>query len=158
MNADPCVGYGEQNPAHLNATESYREELKFDHCPEQAHDCLTAWNGTYASAEWDLDVVKSGIYEIKLQYSCPASDAGARIPFQCGETVLCGTTVGGQVENILLPHRGEEEHGKYVNRNWTTMTPESIELKKSRQQLRIFATTKPGNRMIDLKSITLKRK
>ncbi len=152
------VGYPEQNPVELNAVESYPEGLKFDHGPGFAHDWLTGWESTKSKTEWDIDVVRSGKYEVELQYLCPQSDAGAKIGIRSGDSVVYGITVGGNLAHIPLPSRDREEHGKYINRHWSTLRPGTLHLEKGRQRLSVFAVTKPGKLVVELKSVFLKRK
>ncbi len=152
------VGHAEQNPAVLEAVESYPEGLQFHHGPGFAHDWLTNWENTESKTEWDIDVVKSGEYEVELQYLSSESDAGAKIGLRCGDSVVYGITEGGNLTHIPLPHRDKEENKKYINRNWSVLRPGILHLEKGRQRLRVFATTKPGEKVVELKSVSLKFK
>ena len=152
------VGHYEQNPVVLNATESYPTGLRFHHGPGFAHDWLTDWKDIDARAEWDVDVVLSGEYEVQLEYLCPEGDAGAEINICCGDRTVFGVTVSGSTVAIALPHRAPGEQKKYINRNWSTLRLGTLKLTMGRHRITVVATTKPGANVIDLKAVSLLRR
>ncbi len=149
------VGYDEQNPVVLNASDGEPDKLNYHHGPGFAHDWLVGWTTTDASASWEIDVVEAGMYQVELQYLCPEADAGSRIKVRCGKSVVDAITTGKTISDLPLSHRDEDEHGKYINRDWSTLRPGVLQLQKGRQRLKVFATSKPGETVMELKSVVL---
>ncbi len=86
------VGYAEENPAVLTATQAKLEgQVRYFQGAGWAHDWASGWTAVGDGMSWDLDVVKPGEYEIQLTVLCPPEAVGTRLSVQVGavEAVEC---------------------------------------------------------------------
>lgn len=121
-----------------------------------ANDWIANWTSTDAYPYWELDVVRSGLYEISLMYVCPREDVGSRIRVEVGSQSLEGV--------VRLPHDPQplpspdrvprkEVHEKV----WATLTVGKLELGNARTRLCVKAIAKPGKAVMDLKAVHVRR-
>jgi hypothetical protein len=59
------------------------------------------------------------------------------------------------VKPIPLPHRDEDGHKKYQDRDWATLRLGTFNLPKGPLQLTIEALSKPGGQVMDFKHVRL---
>ena len=63
------LGYCEENPVLFPAHQAFLDgNVRFRGRYGFAHDWVTGWTGTEARVAWELDVVRSGWYEVTLSY------------------------------------------------------------------------------------------
>jgi arylsulfatase A len=148
------VGYAEENPVELPVPQSrFTGGLRYSgRSPNNAW--LTNWTNLEATVEWELDVAQAGKYEVSLQYLCPKA-AGARVQISAagGATeVMLRETSGRQIESPdRLPRTQVYEMG------WATLPAGVITLPQGKSKLTVRALAKPGEVVMDLKSVALKR-
>jgi arylsulfatase A len=153
------IGYAEENPVTVNAPQAFLSgNLRFDHGPGFAHDWITDWSDTTAAIEFDLDVVRSGSYDIAIQYATkkPAGETRLRIP-GLKTRPLFARLSPQQAPVIPLPHRDERSRERYVNRQWPTRSLLTIELPKGRVRLRLQAADLPDGQSLDFKGLRINR-
>jgi len=153
------VGYDEENPVELHAPQAFFDgKIHFYAGPGFANDWLTAWIATTDKVWFDLDVVKSGTYEVCLRQLCPKENAGAKVRVSIGDAKLEGVIPGGPVKVIPLPHRVPQGKGNvYENREWSLLKLGQLTLSKGPARLTIEAVSNPGGTIMDLKGVVLKR-
>ena len=78
------VGHAEENPVWLPATRAkLNGGLKYFGMHGYAHDWATGWSST-ASAEWEVDVVRDGVYQVQALYLSERAGIRARLVVQAG--------------------------------------------------------------------------
>lgn len=151
------VGHVEHNPVELHAPQAYYDSpLKFANGPGFANDWLTGWTDSSAKIWWEIDVLRSGNYEVELTYGCPPADAGSRIRVGDNNSSVEFVVPAAEAKEISLPHRDEAGKLRYRNREWTTLVVGTLKLRKGPQKLVLDPLAVPGSQVMDLKQIRLK--
>jgi arylsulfatase A len=115
---------------------------------------LTGWTNPAAIIEWELEVVRGGNYEVGLQYLC-AEQAGARVRL---------SAAGAQVDASLRPTASRQiaspdrvPRAEVYEMEWASLRAGTLRLPRGKTKLTLRALAKPGEAVLDLKAITLKR-
>ncbi|MEZ6129273.1 MAG: neutral/alkaline non-lysosomal ceramidase N-terminal domain-containing protein [Planctomycetaceae bacterium] len=116
------------------AAEIYGPNLIF----EAKHENLGWWTSTDDYAVWNIDVPKSGHWTVQFEYACDNSTAGNALKLSTGTRLL----------TVRVPGSGTWD-------DYTTWTAGKIDLGGGRRQFILTAPEKPGNALIDLKTIRL---
>lgn len=149
------VGHAEENPVELPVPQSqFTGGLRYSgRHPNNAW--LTNWTSLEAAVEWELDVAHGGRYELGLQYLCPKNSAGSRVRISVGESateVILRETSSQQIKSPDRVPRTE-----VYEMDWATLRAGNLTLPPGRTKLTVQALAKPGEVVMDLKSIRLKR-
>ncbi|MEX2176829.1 MAG: arylsulfatase [Pirellulaceae bacterium] len=154
------IGHPQENPVTLHAPQAYfaGSNLKFNSGPGYANDWLTGWNDPQGVVWFEIDVVREGTYDLALEYSCPAADAGSEVLVSIGDWRTEVTVPAAEPQNIKLPHRDQAGHAKYQSRQWSKLPIGAVKLEAGRAKLAIQATSIPGNQALDLKGVVLERR
>jgi arylsulfatase A-like enzyme len=153
------IGHPEENPVTLHAPQAYFDgSLKFYAGPGYAHDWLTGWSDGSSKVWFDLDIVRQGTYEVTLRFTCPVADAGSRVKVSIGETAHEVAVPTFEPRNLPLPHRDDEGHARYVNRNWGELPVGKFMLGNGPTRLTIQPLAKSGATVMDLKEVVLELK
>jgi len=149
------VGHAEENPVELPVPQAqFTGGLRFSgRHPNNAW--LTNWRGLEAAAEWELDVARGGRYAISLEYLCPQADAGARVQVSAAGTATATTVRATTRRQIKSPDRVPRT--EVYEMDWATLPAGVLTLPQGRTKLTVRALTMPGNAVMDLKSVALKR-
>jgi arylsulfatase A len=149
------VGYAEENPVELPVPQArFSEPLRFS--GKHANNAwLTNWTSTDARVIWKLDVVRRGSYSVTLSYLCREADAGARIRVMAGDAKVEAVTRATSIRLVPSPDRvvREEVH----EMEWHELPVGRVTLEKGDALLTVDALTKPGNEVMQLKAVRLKR-
>jgi arylsulfatase A len=152
------VGHAEEDPVTLHAPQAYFSgSLRFFAGPGYAHDWLTGWTDAASKIWFEIDVVRAGEYAVELRYACPATDAGAKILVTAGDAKLEAAVPAAEAPVVPVPHRDQTGHGKYVNRQWGSLPLGRLALPAGRNAITIQALTCPGQQVLELKEIVLRR-
>ena len=116
---------------------------------------LVGWDTSDAKAEWQLEVVRGGKYEVRLQYLCLDKQAGSTVRVSLGGTDLDATVTGTPIKQVPSPDRVPRE--EVYEMEWHTLTAGVVELKPGRTVLRIQPTKVPNGPALELKGVVLTR-
>ena len=121
-----------------------------------ANDWITNWTDIRAYAWWDVKVVDSGRFEITLMYICKAGDIGAKVRVEIGDQKADGiVTHAHDPEPVYSPDRVPREEA--FEKVWAPLKLGTVDLKPGPTKLVVRALTRPGEMVLDLKAIHLKR-
>lgn len=119
---------------------------------------FTNWMQVDDAITWDVDVVRTGEYEVTVFYTCAEGDQGAGIELSAGS----GGRTEARVTEVYDPplfdkslERMAESH--YFVKDFKPLSLGTLSLSKGRTILRLGATEIPGNEAIDVHSIELHR-
>ena len=148
------VGHPEEDPVvltphHARASgglrflgfRGLRMERVGPHPTGVAGDWISDWKDLEDTAAWQVDVQRSGVYEVALRVRCPARDAGSRVRVAIGEA-----TVEGQVPEAELP-LGQ----------WKTHVLGRASLGPGEQSVTVQALSRPGQTVMELAAVLLRR-
>ena len=152
------VGYAEENPATLPATQSdFSGALRFHNSKAGfAHDWICDWTSTKDSIWWELDVARGGSYEVALRYACPAADVGARISVEAGG-VEASASIREATSMEPVPHRNRTDAASYRDLRWTSLLLGRLKLPQGRTRITLMALAKPGRTVAEVSALTLRR-
>jgi arylsulfatase A len=145
------VGYPEENPATLSAPQAKLDGgLRFFGNNGFANDFITGWSAE-ARANWEIDVVHPGRYEVSIEYLASGSDTGHTVRVEAGhESVEATIEKSTAAEPNRLPHRSP--HGTAApEMTWATLRLGRVPL-----ELGVRQVTASG-RLLHLKSVRLRR-
>lgn len=117
---------------------------------------FTNWTSAGDSISWDVDVATSGRYEVVVYYTCGAKDVGSTL-----ELSLHDRKLRGRVNEAHDPPLRGAEHdrvpraGESLVKDFKPLRLGEMELERGRGLLSLRAVEIPGQRVIDLRAITL---
>ena len=121
-----------------------------------ANDWITNWTDADAYPSWPIDVVRGGKYEVTLHYICAKENLGAKIRVEVGSASVEGTIV--EAWNPPVPKVQDRVSRKETyDTTWKPLKLGVIELSEGVTQLNVKALSKPGEQVMDLKAVELKR-
>lgn len=103
-------------------------------------NCIGFWTDAKDVVEWTFDVDKAGTYRLSMEVAAPDDSSGATFEVRCGKSVLNGK----------VPATGDWT-------KFTTLELGVVELKAGKGiKLTVKALTKPGNAVMNLRSVKLR--
>lgn len=151
------VGHRGWDEVELPAPESYfTGNVRFKGGNGWANDWLVNWRSIDDSIYWDLDVVRPGTFEITLKYACPERDLGSRICVQALEQKL-EATVSRAHDPEIIPGPDRVPRGEVHEKEWASMKVGNLRLERGRMRLILRALSVPGNQVMELKAVQVKR-
>jgi arylsulfatase A len=152
------VGHPAGPLVELPASEAYSNGgIHFQGKAGWAHDWLTGWTDVEDAVTWELDVLQAGDYDVSLLYACPPADVGARLMISTGDHYLM-TSVTQAHDPQPLPTRDRVPRTEVPVKVWAELEAGTLRLEAGRTPLAIRALDRPGEQVIDLKAVRLKRK
>jgi arylsulfatase A-like enzyme len=122
-----------------------------------ANDWFTGWTDTESHVYWDLNNVRAGTYAVTLNYVCPASDVGAEI-----EVEVAGARIQGKIteahDPAIIPSPDRVPRKPVYEKVWKPLAMGTVTIPKGKTRLTVRALSKPGQTVMDLKSVVLERK
>ncbi|MDZ7637511.1 MAG: arylsulfatase [Bryobacterales bacterium] len=151
------VGYPEENPVTLPATQAYfTGGIRFYGRNGYSHDWLTEWSNAADTIHWDVDLVQAGRYRATLLYLAPEDAIGTVIEIRCGDEAkqakLSAATSMKPLPDrnlVLVPH--------YQSMDWGRLEIGEIALPQRRAKLEIRCAAEKGARVMDVKALELRR-
>jgi arylsulfatase A len=151
------VGYAEAPVVTIPSTFCFLngQGLKFS-AAGWDWEWIENWTRTDQYVWWDIDVVRSGRYEVSIAYTCPASDLGSRMELRFGGSVVPFTVdVAAEPEEITFPDRFPR--WECNDRNWGHMVLGTVGLEQGRTKLGISAVEIAGKSPFDLHTVHVRR-
>ncbi len=98
-----------------------------------------------------------GDYLVTLNYVCPASDVGAEI-----EVEVAGVRIQGKIteahDPAIIPSPDRVPRKPVYEKVWKPLAMGMVSIPKGETRLTVRALSKPGQMVMDLKSVVLERK
>ena len=163
------VGYKNYPVTHLPAHEAnlfppfeFRKDRKhtgiaYHSLYGWAHDWIDFWTKPSAYANWDIDIVEAGDYEIALKYALAKEDVGVRLVLEIDNQNI-------PIENLEAFEHAEFENFDRVQRgqeapetDWKTVTIGKLYLTEGIKEVTIKTQEIKGKKSIELKGILIKK-
>jgi arylsulfatase A-like enzyme len=152
------IGYTERPQVELLAPEGKSVgNVAYDVRAGWANDWFTHWTDTDAHVYWDLNNVRAGDYEVTLNYICAAADVGAEFAVDVAGTQIRGKIVEGH-DPAPVPSPDREPRIEVYEKVWKPLAVGTLRIPEGETRLTVRALTKPGETVMNLKSVVLKRK
>jgi len=151
------VGYDEQNPVQLHASQAYIEAPVAYAVGGFAHDWLTNWTDKSGEIAFEIDVVAAGAYEVEIAYTSSPENAGSVITVEAAGTSASATVAAFAPVDITLPHRDEASNERYRNREWGILKVGKLDLPEGVTKITIRADSISNGAVIDFKHLALQK-
>ena len=148
--------------AYLHPVEGLRPDPKKHgisyHGPAGwANDWVDNWTSTKSYPFWNLKVISSGQYDVRLEYACAKADVGTELRIEVGGETL-STSVKKEHSGPMLPSADRIHRKEVYERDWGMIHAGTVQLKEGLTQLRVRALSIPGSEAMELKAVHLTRK
>lgn len=151
------VGYMEFPTASLPAPESQLfGDLKFKGKMGWANDWIINWSSQTDKAEWIIDVVEDGDFEVSMEYALAEEGKGTEVKLLTNEGSLV-IELARVVAADYLPSPDRVVRGEVYERNWGTINLGNVHLSSGTQSLQLKASKIMAPGSFELKSLSLKR-
>ncbi len=120
-----------------------------------ANDWVTNWTTTEAYPWWEVEVVRTGRFEVTLMYICSKENVGVKVIVEIGGKSLEGV-VSRAHNPDPIPSPDRVRRGEVYEKIWAPLTLGTVELSKQRTTLCVKALEIPGNKAFDLKAVRLR--
>ncbi|MCA9055280.1 MAG: sulfatase-like hydrolase/transferase [Planctomycetaceae bacterium] len=150
------VGYGPSTTLPARDGVPHGGIERSNRAPNDSY--FTHWTSPDDRMTWDVDVAKTGEYDVTLTYTCPESDIGSEI--------VLSTADGNRATAKIIaafdpPLRGKEfdrsDRGtESFVKEFRPLSLGKLSLKKGRTTLTLRATSIPGQQVADAKYLILK--
>jgi len=118
---------------------------------------FTNWISITDSITWDVDVLADGDFEVEIYYTCPEHDTGSVFELSFGENNLTGKIT--EPHNPPLKGMGNdrvERMESYV-KDFKPLKVGTIHLQKGKGKLTLKAIEIPGDELMEVRLLMLKR-
>ncbi|MBD3385426.1 sulfatase-like hydrolase/transferase [candidate division KSB1 bacterium] len=157
------IGYEERPFVELPAHEaillktSEKTGISYNDRQGWANDWVTNWTDIRAYPWWPVDIMEDGFYEISLKYTCPATDIGSRIRIEIGQSILEGR-ITRAYDPPVKPSPDRIPRKEVYEKSWAHLNLGALFLKKGQKHLIVRALSRPGNQVMELKSVIVQRR
>ncbi|MHC4738466.1 MAG: arylsulfatase [Planctomycetota bacterium] len=151
------IGYPEWPVVVLPGHEAFlepssRKGISYNGRAGWANDWITNWTSTEAYPWWEVEVVKAGSFEVTLRYVCAKENVGAKVRVEGSEGIVRNAH---NPEPVPSPDRVKRI--EVYEKVWSSLSVGTVRLKKGRTRLAVRAVTKPGEKVMDLKAVQIRR-
>ena len=153
------VGHSQHNPLRLNAPQADLSGKVRWFIPQgYANTWITGWTELADKIAFRIDVASAGTFEVSLAYACAPADAGAkiRITSENASNEITATVAPAPGERLPMAHR-DGPKDNYVDRVWGTLPVGRLRLAAGEQTLTLQALSKPGEQVMDVRHVQLRR-
>ncbi|WP_083631130.1 arylsulfatase [Labilibacter marinus] len=120
-----------------------------------AHDWIDFWTNTEAYAQWQIEVIDSGEYELEIYYALAPEDVGTNLQIQIGEQ-----SVEFAID-IPFEHEAFKNYDRVVREqeapetNWNRLNVGKLNLTTGKYKVQVHALEIKGSKTIELKELHL---
>ena len=125
---------------------------KFPNC-----SYFTNWTKTDDYVSWDVEVGKSGTYEVELWYACPQKDVGSVIKLSCGENSLKKKITTPNDPPLVGMNEDRSPRMESYVKAFKPMKMGELKLKAGTAELKLQAMDIPGRQAMEFRLLMLKR-
>ena len=117
----------------------------------------TNWTNINDSITWDVDILKSGDFEVFLYYTCTQEDVGAELQLTFKDSQLSKTITEFHDPPLIGSEKDRSPRMESYVKDFTEIKMGEIELNKGSGTLVLKTINKPGNQSIDFRLLNFKR-
>ena len=114
------------------------------------------WKNKEDFITWDVEVGKTGIYEIELWYACPEEDLGSELELSFEGKTLVSKVVRA-VDPLLLTGFDRKPRVEGFVKYFEPMNMGRMELKKGKGMLKLQAKVIPGQQALEFRLLMIRR-
>lgn len=134
------------------ATGSIERSNRWPNCSYYSN-----WTSTNDSIYWDVDVLKPGLYQATLYYTCAEENTGVALRLSAN-----GTAIDFQINKTHDPPLKGARYDRSprnvsFDKDWKPLKAGNLQLKRGQQRLTLSAKDIPGTQAIDFRLLQLDR-
>ncbi len=150
------VGYKGHPDVELPAPEAFfTKGISWYNKYGFAYDWLTGWKSKDDLIWWNINVVKSGYYNVSIDYTCSDAAVGTKLQVKAGKSVTESNLMNSyNPEPLMRPRR---ENTVWYTQTFKNQSLGKLYLKKGNQRVSIQALTNKVSPICELKSILLQK-
>ncbi len=164
------VGYDEYPVSMLPAHEAtlfpmveFRKERKHTGIAYHskygwAHDWIGYWTNTEAYAQWEIDIIKGGAFDVELNYALAPKNKGVELVIEIGTEVLHCIVDKPFEHATFINHDRVQREQEAPETDWGILKVGSLKLDKGQKVIKVKSIKIPGQQSIELKSVMLSKK
>lgn len=122
--------------------------------PNDTH--LINWSDINEFPYWEIELLSSGKYEILIDYTCSKENKGCEIEFQFNGASLIGT-ISEAYEPEIIPSPDRTKRIESYDKPFKRISLGEVELKMGAGKASLKCLKMPGNGIIDIKAIYIKK-
>ncbi len=123
-----------------------------------AHDWVDYWTSTSAYVQWQIDVVETGHYEVKLYYALAEDAVGTALRLDVGAISTIFQVNKAFVHTSMVNHDRVHRDQEAPETDWAMMNIGTMELEKGITDVVLKTMILKGSKSIELKEIVLIKK
>ena len=114
------------------------------------------WKNENDYISWDVEVGKTGLYEVELWYACPEKDLGAEVELSfLGNTLT--SRISREVNPPLLTGYDRKQRTEGYVKYFEPMKMGKIQLKQGKGELKLQAKKIPGDQALEFRLLMINR-
>ncbi len=121
-----------------------------------ANDWVDNWTDPNAFPYWNLNVATAGTYTVSIKYTCPDDAVGTQLEIRAGGDATTGT-IREAHDPDPLPPRDLVSRKETYDKIWKVIPLGTLTLPEGPTRLSVHALNKPGQEVVELKSVILER-
>ncbi|WNJ17306.1 arylsulfatase [Pontibacter sp. G13] len=151
------VGHADRAITHLPVQDALFEGAGLTYsCRWPNSAWMTNWDQVDDYPYWKVDILNEGIYDVEIEYTCSEANVGAEIVLELGE-FTCRGKIDTAFDPELIPSPDRVPREESYEKPFKTLKLGEIHLPRGAGKLSLRALAKPGDQVMDLRSITLIR-
>ncbi len=116
-----------------------------------------SWNNVDDFISWEVEVAKSGTFQVELHYTCPEKDTGSKIELSFNDAVLKSQITEAHDPPIKGAEHDRFDRAESYVKDFKAISIGTIELKEGKGVLKLGATEMPGASVLDFRLLMLTR-
>jgi arylsulfatase A len=149
------IGYDQSPVTELFTPDvSFKKGVVYNSGNGYAHDWLIGWNNTNDKADWTIEVVQDGMFQIELKYNSSDSFVGQAIKVIVDNQVLSKKLDKSYLGKVI-PSPDRVQRIEAYEKDWGLFNLGTLELKKGIHQLSIQTEGRTMVEKLELKSLLI---
>jgi hypothetical protein len=114
------------------------------------------WSSLDDRIKWDIEVNKSGQYDVEILYTCPAADAGSTIELSFQSARIAGKVTPAWDPPLITDQDSiPRPPAESTMKDFRPLKLGTVRLEKGRGPLTLRAAEIPGAHVMDVRGVTL---
>jgi arylsulfatase A len=121
-----------------------------------ANERIKNWTDIKAYPQWNVQIIKSGTFDVTLMYACKPENVGAEFQLEIAEKTL-NAKVKIPHDPRLLHSPDRTRRDEAYEKTWAPLKMGTLQLACGKTHLTLKALTKPGPQLMELKAVHLRK-
>jgi arylsulfatase A len=150
------IGHAEEATVELTTPNAVLTEgLDFDDKPPN-NGWVHHWSNLDATVTWNVNVVRGGDYQLKLQYLCPAPNGGSKIEVRVGDQKQ--TLTVPETDYVEVPSPDRVKRKEAYEMVWHELDAGSFKVTPGNTTIQVKGLERKGTEVMELKAVWVQQK